>query len=54
VIIGAGARLEECIVGDHVRIPAGAQYARCAIVPARTHPPGHDERTEHGLLIRAL
>jgi NDP-sugar pyrophosphorylase family protein len=54
VTIGAGARLDECIVADHVRIPAGAQYARCAIVPARTESPGHDERVEHGLLVRAL
>ena len=54
VTIGAGARLDECIVADHVRIPAGAQYARCAIVLARTQPSGNEERIEHGLLIRAL
>jgi NDP-sugar pyrophosphorylase family protein len=54
VTIGPRARLDECIVADGVRIPAGAQYQRCAIVPAGAHAPGDDQRIEHGLLIRAL
>lgn len=32
VIVGAGAVLDECVVADGVVIPAGAQYARSAIV----------------------
>ena len=31
VEVGAGARLEECIVGDDVRIPAGADFKRVVI-----------------------
>lgn len=34
VTVGAGARLRECIVADGARIPDGASYDRCAIVPA--------------------
>ena len=30
--IGAGATLNECVVGDDVHIPAGASYSRAAIV----------------------
>jgi len=32
VHVGAGCDLRECIVADHVRIPAGAAYSRMAIV----------------------
>ena len=54
VTIGPGAALTECIVGDGAEIPAGAEYRRCAIVPAGAHAPEADERLERGLLIRDL
>jgi mannose-1-phosphate guanylyltransferase len=54
VTIGPDVRLLECIIADRVRIPAGARYERCAIVPAGAHAPADDERLEHGLLIRTF
>jgi NDP-sugar pyrophosphorylase family protein len=32
VEVAAGARLERCIVADHVRIPAGREFRNCAII----------------------
>lgn len=32
VSVGAGATLERCIVGDGVKIPAGASFRNCAII----------------------
>lgn len=52
VIVERGARLVDCIVADRVRISAGLSLARCAIVPAGSRSPVHDERVENGLLIR--
>ena len=54
VIVGAGARLRDCIVADRVTIPPGAEYNRCAIVGAEDHTPGGDERIDGDLLIRAI
>lgn len=54
VKIGRGARLVECIVGDGVVIPDGAEYRRCAIVPSGIHDPAPDERIEDRLHIRTL
>ena len=54
VTVGAGARLDACIVADGARIPAGVQYERCAIVPAAGRTPADHERVERGLLIRPL
>jgi NDP-sugar pyrophosphorylase family protein len=54
VTVGRGARLVECILGDGVRIPAGAVYERCAIVPANDHVPAPQERLVDGLLLRPL
>ena len=57
VIVGAHARLRDCIVADRVTIPDGAEYERCAIVPAGGHTARRetrDERVEGGLLIRAI
>jgi NDP-sugar pyrophosphorylase family protein len=53
VVVGPEASLTECILGDGVSIPAGASYARCAIVRT-TRAPKPDERIEGELLIRAL
>jgi len=54
VVVGARATLARCIVGDGVRIPAGARYERCAIVPARDRVPAARERVEGGLLIAPI
>jgi NDP-sugar pyrophosphorylase family protein len=54
VTIGPRAVLEECIVGDGARVPAGARYARCAIVPAGARAAAADERIDGGLLIRPI
>jgi NDP-sugar pyrophosphorylase family protein len=54
VRIGGGAEIIECILCDGVEIPAGAQYRRCAIVPAGARSPQADERIDGGLLIRGI
>ncbi len=54
VTVGAGAVLDECIVGDGAQVPPGARYQRVAIVPAGVRLPADDERIEGGLLIRPL
>jgi NDP-sugar pyrophosphorylase family protein len=54
VVIGAHARLTECIIGDRVTIPDRARYERCAIVPAGDRIPGAGERVEGDLLIYPL
>jgi len=54
VVVGARTRLRDCIVADGVTIPAGADYERCAIVPAQVRTAASDERIEDGLLIRAI
>jgi NDP-sugar pyrophosphorylase family protein len=38
VRVGCGAKLTDCIVGDDVVIPAGAEFRRCAIVRADLAP----------------
>jgi len=52
VTVGAGAHLQDCIVADGVRVPAGARYERCAIVAAATNSPAAGETIDGGLLIR--
>jgi NDP-sugar pyrophosphorylase family protein len=54
VTIGRNVELVECIVGDGVRVPDGARYSRCAIVPAGVRVPAPDERLEGGLLIKPI
>ena len=54
VTVGRNAELVECIVGDGARIPDGARYERCAIVPAGQRKAGPGERIEGGLLIRPI
>ncbi len=51
VTIGDGASLVECIVADGARVPAGAGYLRCAIVPAGSCEPAGRQRLEGDLLI---
>jgi NDP-sugar pyrophosphorylase family protein len=54
VTIDAGATLRECIVGDRVRIPQGAQFERCAIVNAGSRMPTPFEWAIDGLIVRDL
>jgi mannose-1-phosphate guanylyltransferase len=54
VTVGRNAELVECIVGDGARIPDGARYERCAIVPAAGRTAQAAERIEGGLLIRPI
>jgi mannose-1-phosphate guanylyltransferase len=54
VTVGSQARLDECVVADGVRIPGGASFTRCAIVPLGTRPPRADERVVHGLVVKEL
>jgi len=52
VTVGAGAHLQDCIVADGVRIPAGASYERCAIVAAGINAPAPGDSLDGELLIR--
>ena len=54
VSLGPGVELEECIIGDGVRIPEGASYRRCAIVNADGCAPRENERIEGGALVHAF
>jgi mannose-1-phosphate guanylyltransferase len=53
VAVGPDADLRECVVADGAIVPAGARYARCAIVPAGDRSPGEGERVEGALLVRS-
>ena len=46
VTVGARAHLQDCIVADGARIPDGARYERCAIVPAGDLVPAAGERID--------
>jgi NDP-sugar pyrophosphorylase family protein len=52
VSVAAGALLRDCVVGDGARIPSGARFERCAIVPANGRGAEAGYRLESGLLIR--
>ena len=54
VVIGDRATLEEGIVCDGVRVPDGARYERCAIVPAADRTAAQDERIEGALLVKSI
>lgn len=55
VKVGARATVVECVLGDGVRIPAGARYERCAIVPAAAGRVADARgRLDGGLLIAPL
>jgi len=54
VTVGARAHLQDCIVADGVRIPDGARYERCAIVPAGERTPAEGERIDGELLVRSF
>lgn len=54
VTVGARAHLQDCIVADGVRIPDGARYERCAIVPAGERTAAEGERIDGELLVRSF
>lgn len=54
VSIGDGACVDDAVLTDGVAIPAGATYARCAIVRAEGRTPQGRERIEGDLLIAPL
>jgi NDP-sugar pyrophosphorylase family protein len=54
VTVGARAHLQDCIVADGARIPDGARYERCALVPARDLVPVAGERIDGELLVRSF
>ena len=60
VSVGRSAFLLDCIVGDRARIPDGARFERCAIVPVESvesvegFTPQAEERLEGDLLVSAL
>ena len=54
VVVGPGAQLTDCVVGDGARIPAGARFARKAIVPADGRQTREDETIVGNLLIRDI
>jgi NDP-sugar pyrophosphorylase family protein len=54
VVVEPGARLDASIVCDGARVPRGAHYARCAILPAEGHAPAAGERIEGALLISPI
>ena len=54
VTVGARAHLQDCIVADGARIPDGARYERCAIVPAGDLVPVAGERIDGELFVRSF
>lgn len=54
VIVGERALLIDCIVCDGAKIPDGARYERCAIVPARDRVPASGERIDGTLLLAPI
>jgi NDP-sugar pyrophosphorylase family protein len=54
VVIGPGAQLTDCVVGDGARIPADARFTRKAIVPAHGRQPREDETIVGDLLFRDI
>ena len=51
VVIGHGAHLDHTIVCDGARVPAGARYTSCVVLPAAGRSAAPGERIEDGLLI---
>jgi len=54
VSVGDAVELVDCIVCDGARIPDGARYERCALLPAADRTPANNERIDGGLLVAAL
>jgi mannose-1-phosphate guanylyltransferase len=54
VDVGAGVELVRCAVGDGARIPDGARFEDCALVPASGLTPTNTERVVGDLLIAGM
>ena len=54
VVIGRGARLDHTIVCDGARIPPGARYSDCVILPAADRTAASGDRMENELLISPM
>ncbi len=54
VSVGDAVELIDCIVCDGARIPDGARYERCALLPAADRTPAEGERIDGALLVAAL
>ena len=54
VVIGSRVDLVECIACDGARVPDGARYERCAILPAAGRAAAEGERIEGALLIKPI
>lgn len=54
VVIGDRAELVDCVVCDGARIPGGASYERCAIVPATGRTAAAGERIDGTLLVAPM
>lgn len=54
VTVGAGTRLEECVVCDDVQVPDGRQYRRVALVRYQGGAVRTGDRIEGALLVRAF
>ncbi|MBE3073161.1 MAG: hypothetical protein IMZ67_09315, partial [Acidobacteria bacterium] len=51
VSVGAGAELVDCIVGDYVRIPAGARFSATAMVRLEGRAPAPGDTIINGMLV---
>lgn len=51
VAIGGGVSLVECVVGDGARVPDGARFERCVLLPATACEPAPGQRVEGDLLV---
>lgn len=51
VAIGDGVSLVDCVVGDGARVPGGARYERCVLLPASACDPAPGQRVEGDLLV---
>ncbi len=54
VTVGESVELVDCIVCDGARVPDGAHYERCAVLPATGRCPGDGERIDGALLVAPL
>ena len=54
VRVADDVRLVDCIVCDGVRLPRGAAYERCAIVPAHGASPLPGDLIDGDLLVRPI
>jgi NDP-sugar pyrophosphorylase family protein len=51
VAIGDDVSLVECVVGDGARVPDGARFERCVLLPAAACQPSPGQRVDGDLLV---